>query len=281
MFVTRKVWMKYHNQNDGSGNDLGGGGGGSEETKPDVKSDEVKSDDETKPDTKAKTGPSDEEARLLKENMKKKEELRKAQEQLDALKKQFDGIDPEAVRKLLADQKDAETRALEAKGDYERLKQRMAEEHGKEIKTLKEQLEALQAQLGKSNGVINELTIGTQFGQSKFISDELTLTAGKARVIYGDYFDLEDGKVVGYDKPRGSANRTALVDQYGAAVPFDAALRKIVEADPEKDHLLRAKIKPGANSDSRKPSSDLSEKNKPVDSVSKIAAGLGILNVKV
>ena len=225
-----------------------------------------------------KSGPSDEEARLLKENMQKKEQLKKKDEELAALKKQFEGIDPEAVRKLLAEQKSAEEQALEKKGDYERLKARMAEEHGKEVTTLKAQLEALQGEKSKLAGTINDLTVGTQFGQSKFIGEELTLTPAKARVIYGDYFEVEDGKIVGYDKPRGSANRTALVDQYGSAIGFDAALRKIVEADPEKDHLLKSKVKSGAGSDSKKASGEPA-KEVSGDSMSKIAAGLKGLKI--
>lgn len=225
-----------------------------------------------------KDSPTDEEARLLKENMQKKEQLKKKDEELAALKKQFEGIDPEAVRKLLADQKSAEEQALEKKGDYERLKARMAEEHGKEVTSLKAQLEALQGEKSKLASTINDLTVGTQFSQSQFISGELTLTPAKARVIYGDYFEVEDGKVVGYDKPRGAAGRTALVDQYGAAVAFDAALRKIVEADPEKDHLLKSKVKPGAGSDSKKTSGDV-QKETSGDSMSKIAAGLKGLKI--
>lgn len=277
MLVTRNVWMKYRNPTDGEGNDLGGGAGGDEAAKKAAdKAAAKKAADEAAAakEKEGKTGPTDEEARLLKENMSKKEQLRKTQDELANLRKQFEGIDPEAVRKLLAEQKSAEEQALEKKGDYERLKARMAEEHGKEVTSLKSQIEALQGELGKTKGTINELSIGTQFGQSTFIADELTLTPAKARVIYGDHFDLEDGKVVGYDKPRGAAGRTALVDQYGSAVPFDAALRKIVEADPEKDHLLKSKVKAGAGSDSKKPNSDPAKSEQATDSVSKIASGL-------
>ena len=177
------------------------------------------------------------------------------------------------MRKLLADQRSAEEKALEAKGDWERLKTRMAEEHGKEVKTLQEQINALTGQLTNTKGTINELTVGTQFSQSQFIAEELTLTPAKARVIYGEHFELEDGKMVAYDKPRGAANRTALVDQYGNAVGFDEALRKIVEADPEKDHLLKSKVKPGAGSDSKRPTSQ-AKPEQDSDSISKIASGL-------
>lgn len=283
MLVTRNVWMKYHSPTDGEGNDLGGGGGGDDAAKKAAEeaAAAAKAAEEEAARKKAaegKTGPSDEEARLLKENMAKKEQLRKAQEEIAALKKSVEGLDLEEVRKLVADRKTAEEKALEAKGDYERLKQRMAEEHGKEVTSLKAQLEALQGEKSKLAGTINDLTVGTQFSQSQFISGELTLTPAKARVIYGDYFEVEDGKIVGYDKPRGSANRTALVDQYGSAIGFDAALRKIVEADPEKDHLLKSKVKPGAGSDSKKASGEPA-KGVSGDSMSKIAAGLKGLKI--
>jgi hypothetical protein len=226
--------------------------------------------------------PTDEEAKLLKEVMDKKSKLEKASEELTKLQaqlKQFDGIDPEAIKKVLADQKSAEEKQLEAKGDYDRLKQRMADEHTKEVKTLKETIDALTGQVNQANGSINELTIGTKFGQSAFISSELTLTPSKARLIYGDHFDLVDGKVVGYDKPRGSASRTALVDQYGNAVDFEVAMKNIIEADPEKDHLLKSKIKPGASSDSRKTSGAPTQKSQATDGISKIAAGIGSIKV--
>lgn len=279
MIVTRNVWMKYRNPTDGEGNDLGGGGSGADDKGGSEGGEGAADDKKGEGDDKGgKTGPSDAEAKLIKENMAKKEQLRKVQDELTALRKQFEGIDPEAVRKLLSEQRSAEEQALEKKGDYERLKARMAEEHGKEVTTLKAQLEALQGEKSKLASTINDLTVGTQFGQSQFISGELTLTPAKARVIYGDFFDVEDGKIVGYDKPRGSAGRTALVDQYGTAVAFDAALRKIVEADPEKDHLLKSKVKAGAGSDSKKASGEPA-KEASGDSMSKIAAGLKGLKI--
>lgn len=287
MLVTRNVWMKYHNPTDGEGNDLGGGAGGGADDKGGAADDDNGAIDDkggaTDDGGKGKTGPSDEEARLLKENMKKKgqiEELTKKLEGAQGVLKQLEelgGLD--AIKALVGERKDAETKALEAKGDYERLKQRMAEEHSKEIKTLQERIATLEGEVGKRSRVINDLTIGTQFGQSQFISGELTLTPAKARVIYGDYFDVtEDGQVVGYDKPRGAQGRTALVDQYGNAVGFDAALRKIIEADPEKDHLMKSKVKAGAGSDSKKASGEPA-KEISNDSMSKIAAGLKGLKV--
>ncbi len=232
----------------------------------------------------AGSGVSDAEAKLLKENMKKKEQIESLSKQLDTAKsfqaqiEELGGVD--ALKALVQASKDAETKQLEAKGDFDRLRQRMAEEHTKTVKSLQEQLTALQSNLSAKDQTINNLAIGSQFSQSKFISDELTLTPAKARLIYSDYFDIsQDGSVVGYDKPKGAANRTALVDGYGNSVGFDDALRKIVESDPEKDHLLKSKIKPGAASSSRQnPSSaQTSQQEISRSPISKIAAGLGSL----
>lgn len=224
----------------------------------------------------APKGPTDAEAKLLKEVMQKKEALTKTATELavaQAALKAFEGIDVESVRKLLADQKAAETAGLEAKGEWDRLKARMVEDHTSQNKALNDQIATLQAQLNQSTGTINELSIGTKFGQSSFISTEMTMTPAKARIVFGDHFDLEAGKIVGYDKPRGSATRTAIIDQYGNAVDFDAAMRKIVEADTDRDSLIRSKVRPGAGSET-KAATGKQTPSLPTDSLSKIGAGL-------
>jgi hypothetical protein len=70
-----------------------------------------------------------------------------------------------------------------------------------------------------------------------------------------------------------------LVDQYGNSVGFDDAMRKIIDADPEKDDLLKSKAKPGASSDSKKSNASADKGKALTDSVSKIQAGLVGLKV--
>ncbi len=285
MFVTRKVFLKYQSPETGGEGGSGGGssgdggeggsGEGGEGKKPAAGEDE--GGEGKKPaagEGEGQKKPSDEEARLLKENMRRKEELRKKDEELTNLKKSIEGIDLDSVRQMLADKKAAEEKALEAKGDFDNLKKRMAEEHAKEVQLLRDQLAGKEAELNKLVGNINELTVGGQFANSKLIAEELVYTPNKARAFYGDHFDLVDGKVVGFDKPRGAQNRTALVDQYGEPVAFDDALRKIVEADPEKDYVFKSKVKPGAGSESKRPSTPAGGKDAPSDALSKIQAGL-------
>ena len=195
--------------------------------------------------------PSDAEAKLIKEVMDKKTKLKAAEEesaQLKARLAQFDGIDPEAVRALLKQQKDAETAQLEAKGEWGRLKEQMVSQHTQEVGTVKEQLTASQAEVSRLQGVIAELTVGNAFASSQFIKEDLTLPTSKVRVFYGNHFEFKDGQVVAFDKPAGAAERTMLVDAKGEPLKFEDALKKIVDGDPDRDQILKSKMKAGAGS---------------------------------
>lgn len=247
----------YLEENDGEGNDLGG----SEEDKAKAAAaakllrseEENREAEEAEAAERAKKGkqPTDEEARLLKEVMKNKEQRLQLKKDLDAATeklKQFDGLDVDALKELAAKQRTAEDQQLEAKGEWERLKTRMAQEHQTATSTLETRVKELEASLAERESTINEMTVGSSFNNSQFITGETTLTPQKARVIFGGHFELEDGKVVGYDKPKGASNRTQLVNSSGDPVSFEDAMRKIIDADSDRDHLLKSGVKPGAKS---------------------------------
>ncbi|HEO0817031.1 TPA: hypothetical protein U9M35_002887 [Acinetobacter baumannii] len=264
---------------DGEGGDLGAGAGdqGQGEQPGEGAGEQGKAKEGDGEQAAEKPKPTDAEAKLLKELMKRKESEKAAKAELENLKASLNGLDLEEARQLLAAKKEAEEKALEAKGDYERIKQRMAEEHQKEVDALKAQIAELTGAKTASEQRIADLTVGTQFSQSQFIQEELVLPPTKARALYGQYFEIEDGQVVGYDQPRGAANRTALVNAYGQPLPFDEAMRKIIEADPEKDHLIRAKAKQGAGSNSAPKGAPLNTPPKQLSGQEKIHAGLGAL----
>lgn len=200
-------------------------------------------------------GLSDSEAKLLKENMAKKEELaakEKALAELQAKLKNYDGIDLDKVKALVTAAEKAEAEKLEAEkqaaikaGDFERVKQMMADEHAKEVEKLKAEKAERENALNAAQAQINELNIGSAFANSAFVKDKLVLTPAKARLLYGGNFEVENGVMVGYDKPKGQPNRTKMVDSSGRPLSFDVVMTKLVEADPEKDTLLRGNLKPG------------------------------------
>lgn len=273
---------RLHKPEDDGGTGGGGGDGGAADEA--AKAAAAKAEADRVAAEKAKAGGvSDAEAKLLKENMQKKEALRLATEELNKAQAvlaqitELGGLD--TIKSLVGEKKTAEQKQLEAKGEWDRLKTMMAEEHTKSITALKTASETTAAELSKALAQIDELTIGTSFGSSKYIQEDLTLTPSKARIVYGAHFELKDGKVVGFDKPKGSSERTVLIDGFGNPLPFEAALAKIVDADPEGDHVKRAKGKPGAGSESRKTPPAKTAAN--ADGLSKIAAGLTGLGVKL
>lgn len=195
---------------------------------------------------KQKSGLSDDAAKLLKENMKAKAD----KAALELKLKEFEGIDPVAIRKLLADQEAAKKKELEDKGEWERLKTMMASENAAAVKKAETERDAERAEREKRDGLINTLTVGAAFSSSKFLAGETVLPPSKARAVYGAYFDVEDGEVVAYDKPKGSTDRTKYVDAQGEPLDFEEAIKRIVEADPDRDSIKRSKLALGAGSGS-------------------------------
>lgn len=194
---------------------------------------------------------SDNEAKLLQEVMDKKAALKDTKDQLAQVKaqlSQFDGINLEEIKTVLKEREESANKQLEAKGEWDRLKANLLEQHTTEKSSLAQQIEALKTELASKDGSIHGLTIGSAFSASKFIADELTLTPSKAQIVYGNHFEYQDGKIVGYDKPKGSAERTPLIGSNGDPLAFDQAIAKIIESDADKEYLLRSKVRPGASS---------------------------------
>lgn len=194
---------------------------------------------------------SDNEKQLLTEVMDKKAKLKaekEAREAAEAALKKFEGIDLDKVSALLAAEKKREEQELEAKGEFDRLKAMIAEERTVEQTTWATERASLEAKIQELNGTVDKLTVGQSFSSSTFIAENLVLTPTKARQLYGAHFEMVDGKTVAYNKPAGAADRTILVGADAEPLSFDAALKKIVDMDPEKDTLLKVRMGQGANS---------------------------------
>lgn len=201
------------------------------------------------------TKPSDSEAALLREVMKGKEERQKLQEQLKA----FEGIDPTATRELLAniekerkdrEEKDrlAEEERMKAAGDWEALKRKMQEEREVERKADKDAVAAAEA-LAKSYQDRNKkMALTNDFSNSSYLRENFILSASKAQIMYGGYFEVDDnGQVMAYDSPN-PASRSPLVDAGGNPIPFEQAIKKIVESDPDHEKVVKTQQKPGSGS---------------------------------
>lgn len=220
---------------------------------------------------------TEKEAELLREVMDKKSKLATTAAELATTKaalEAYGGVDAAKVAALVKAEADAEKATAEAKGDFDRVKQMMAAEHTKDTATLQAQIDALNASEGAKNKIIDNLTIGNSFGNSVFIRDGLALSPTKARTVYGAHFEVTDGNIVCFDKPAGEAGRTMLVDAAGNALDFDAALKRIVDADPDRKTMLKSNVLPGGSSKTVITTPVVESKSAKTFGVSRIAANL-------
>lgn len=243
---------------------------------------------------KKKTKPTDEEARLLKESMdrkakldalaKEKEVADKALEAANARLKDFEGLNPAEIRKLVDAAKKAEEDKLKLAGDWDAMKKQMNDAHAAELAKKDEAHATEKTQLLDANASLHQnianLAVGGAFGNSPYVRDELILTPAKARVIYGPHFEHKDGKVVAFDKPIGVTGRTMFVDGKGEPLGFEDALKKIVDADPDRDDVLRSKLKAGAGSGTKPTPGAKPGEHQELSGKEKIAAGLKALGKK-
>lgn len=220
----------------------------------------------------------DQKSTLLKETMSRKDLLKqygditpqRAKELLEAENKAQQEAEKARKEKELAAQKE-----LESRGEFEAVKKQIVDQHKQETKVLQDKISALESQVAHLQGSIVEKSIGENFANSKFIKNEVLLTPNKAKAIYGSYFEInDDGKVVGYDKPKGVANRSPLVNSNGEPLGFEDAINKIISADPEVDSLLRSKAKIGSGSVS-KPKPNVQSDPQSLSPLDKITKGLG------
>lgn len=215
---------------------------------------------------------SDDVAKLLKDVMKHKDAAKAA----EARAKLFEGIDPEKARAALQAQADAERQALEARGEYNRIIEQVQAEKQAEVDAANAAAQELRDQLANIQRTVEEQSVQSQFAGSPFIRDNLVISGEKVRALYGSHFDTVDGVLVGYDKPRGAAERTPLVGADAKPLPFEAALEKVVKADPEWERLGKSKLKPGAGSGHS--GINPSASAKPETGTDKIRAGLASLS---
>jgi hypothetical protein len=213
---------------------------------------------------------SDTEAKLLKEVMKHKEDAKAAKEAAKA----FEGIDPAKARAALAAQAEAERKELEARGEYDRIIQQVRDQANTEIEAARAAADELRQQLDSIQRTVEESNVRTAFATSPFIRENLVISGEKVRVLYGTHFDIVDGDLVGYDKPRGEKDRTPLVGPDAKPLSFEAAVEKVVKADPEWERLGKSKMKPGSGST---PGHLPATPEKPQSGTDRIRAGLSSL----
>lgn len=248
--------------NDGNGNDLPGGsakadeGQGGDDNTPDNQPNknqpgsegdgEGDGDDDGKPNKSS--GLSDEAAKLLRDVMKHKDRAKQAETELTKLREALGDLKPEDVTALVQARKEQERKDLEKRGEYDRILEQVRQEQERERTSLSEQIDALRQQLNERDSKIEEMTIGRSFSESAFIREKSRIPASIARKEFGTHVDLVEGQIVVFDKPRGAAERTPIVDANGSYKSFEEAIAQLYSSHPDSKDLLKVQGKPGSGS---------------------------------
>lgn len=266
----RNQFLKYYTPMNGDGGEGGGGQQGTEQPKPEEGGEEVPAG-ESGPNAENEEPVGEREAELLREVMKKKGRISELTNQLterEQLLKQYEGVDLERYAAMLAAEEErskAEGEALEQRlreeGKFEELLakkeqetsgilEQMRAQHAAEIETHTARLTELESQLAAYQQTIEELSVGNAFANSQFIREKMVsaFTPERTRKLYGQHFEVEDGQVVAYDKPRGDQTRVKLVNKNGHPVNFEEAIARLIQADSDSDAMLRSTARPGAGS---------------------------------
>lgn len=182
----------------------------------------------------------------------------KLQAEIEAYKAaaaKFEGLDPEAARKAIAEAEEArktaanaEKEKAKAEGNFEKLRELQQAETDAIVKAATDKAEAAEKAAADALAQLDRSRIETSFANSKYLQEETILPGPHAQRLYSDYVEIEDGQVVVYDAPAGTAKRAKIMDSKGNALPFNDAIAKVISADPARDSFLRTKTVPGAGS---------------------------------
>ncbi len=222
-----------------------------------------------------KPKPTDAEAALLKEVMTKKTaiaDLNAQLAQVNAKLAGFDGVDADEAKALKKEAADRATAALEEKGQWDALKKQLVDQNNVALTAEQAKAKALADKGAALEAQIAELTVGNAFGTSTYIANEIDWSISKIRKLFGAHVEFDGKHVVVYDKPAGEAGRVALVDAKGDSLSFDEGIKRLIESDPDKDQMLKSKLKTGGNSTTLKGKPPVQDAN--VTGKSRIAAAL-------
>lgn len=163
---------------------------------------------------------------------------REAKEAAETKLKIFEGIDPAAAKDAISKLSNIDAKKLIDAGEVDKVRDETR-------KAIEAQYEPIKGELEKLKGELYGEKIGGAFARSKFASEKLAIPADFVQARFGQQFKLEEGKVVAYDQ---SGNKLYSRAKPGEIADFDEALEMLVDAYPQKDHIMKGTGHQGSGS---------------------------------
>ncbi|TGU44643.1 hypothetical protein EN788_22265 [Mesorhizobium sp. M2D.F.Ca.ET.145.01.1.1] len=155
---------------------------------------------------------------------------REAKEAAEKALKAFEGItDPEAAIKALTTVKNLDDKKLVDAGEVEKVK-------AEAIKAVRAEFDPIVKERDTLKSDLHNEKIGGSFARSKFIGDKIAVPADFVQARFGQQFDIKDGKVIAKDMAGNPIYSRA---KPGELAEFEEALEILVDAYPQKDHILK------------------------------------------
>lgn len=165
--------------------------------------------------------------------------LREAKEKAENALKEFEGLDGKLAREAIEKLKKIDAKELIDAGKVDEVKEQIKAEYEKQLSEKDGLAQQLQQRL-------DNMQVDSIFSQSDFVRNNIAVPQDMFEASFRNYFKVEDGKVVAYDK---SGNRLMSKQNVGEFASPDEALKLLVESHPQKDTILKADTGNGSGAD--------------------------------
>lgn len=165
--------------------------------------------------------------------------LREAKEKAENALKDYEGLDAKVAREAIEKLKKIDAKELIDAGKVDEVKSQIQSEYEKQLSEKDNLTKELQQRL-------DAMQVDSVFSQSDFVRNNIAVPQDMFEASFRNYFKVEDGKVVAYDK---SGNRLMSKQNVGEFATPDEALKLLVESHPQKDTILKADTGSGSGAD--------------------------------
>ncbi|MFA7308198.1 MAG: DUF6651 domain-containing protein [Hyphomicrobium sp.] len=143
--------------------------------------------------------------------------------------KTFEGLDAAKARDALEKLSTIDQKKLIDAGEVEKVKAEIQKALEVKIADAEKRATDLEGQLYSEK-------IGGAFKSSEFIKNKIAIPSEFVESRFGNNFKIEDGKVVAFDQ---NGNKIYSAAKPGELADFDEALSILVNANPQRDNILK------------------------------------------
>lgn len=150
-------------------------------------------------------------------------------EKAEASLKDFEGLDAKAARTALETVKNIKDGDLIKAGEVQKVRDEINATYATQISEKDKTIADL-------TGSLDNLTVGGQFKDSKWIADNIAVPRGMLQAQFGKNFKREGDKIVAYDD---QGQKIYSQKRAGELADFDEAMEKLVSGYGDKDAILK------------------------------------------